>query len=71
LGELISQALEKSEGTLEQIGALHARRIGLTLTESADYLRGFNYRLGEREQQAIEVFQSLLHPMEERIPQSI
>jgi predicted solute-binding protein len=70
LGELITQALEKSEGALEEIGALHARRIGLTLAESADYLRGFNYRLGEREHRAIEVFQSLLHQMEERIPQS-
>ncbi len=70
LEDLMTQALEKSEGSLEHIGVLHARRIGLTLAESADYLRGFNYRLGEREQQAIEVFRSLLHEMDKRIPQS-
>jgi len=71
LGEVIAQALEKGEGSLEQVGALHARRIGLTSAESADYLRGFNYRLGDREQQAIEVFRSLLHKTEERIPQNM
>lgn len=71
LSGLIGQALEKGEGALEQVGAFHAQRIGLSMTESADYLRGFNYRLGERELQAIEVFQSYISQKEERIPQSI
>lgn len=71
LSGLIGQALEKGEGALEQVGALHAHRIGLSMAESADYLRGFNYRLGERELQAIEVFQSYITQKEERIPQSI
>ncbi|MEX1139316.1 MAG: aminofutalosine synthase MqnE [Bacteroidota bacterium] len=71
LSGLIGQALEKGEGALDHIGALHAHRIGLSGAESADYLRGFNYRLGERELRAIEVFRSYLHQTEERIPQSI
>ncbi len=71
LSELIGQALEKGEGALEEVGALHAHRIGLTKAESSDYLRGFNYRLGERELKAIEVFESYITQKEEPIPQSI
>ena len=38
----------------------HGRRIGLTDAETQEYLAGFNYRLGEREREAIDVFRRLL-----------
>jgi len=64
LEELIAHALEKGELDYESVGTLHARRIGLTSRESAEYLAGFNYRLGEREHMAIETFQKLLQKVD-------
>lgn len=60
LEEVIVHALEKGEMDYETIGIQHARRIGLTRKESADYLAGFNYRLGEREHLAMKTFQTFL-----------
>ena len=66
LNEIIAHALERGEAEFEHVGNLHARRIGLSPSESAEYLAGFNYRLGEREQDALRMFESLLE--ESRIP---
>ena len=46
--------------------ATHGRRIGLTDAETADYLDGFNYRLGEREREAIAKFAALVEEVEEQ-----
>ncbi|MBI2619927.1 MAG: aminofutalosine synthase MqnE [Ignavibacteriales bacterium] len=60
LKRLVEQSLETGETNYETIGALHARRLGLTSQEAAEYLGGFNYRLGGRELLAIETFKSFL-----------
>jgi len=39
----------------------HARRLGLTVEEAIEYLDGFNYRLGDRELEAISVFRTLVN----------
>ena len=64
LNEIIHLSLESSENALEIVGEAHAKRIGLTQEEATDYLRCFSYKLGEREQKAIEVFQSLFATVE-------
>jgi len=64
---LIAGSLERGESDFEHIGIHHARRIGLSGDESAEYLGGFNYRLGERELQAIHGFRSLLQQTEETL----
>jgi aminodeoxyfutalosine synthase len=63
LREVIKNALDRSESDLDAVGARHSRRIGLTVTEGGEYLRCFNYKLGERESKAIDAFESLLSPM--------
>lgn len=64
LSSLIVSSLEKSEGDFTKISLTHAKRIGLSSEEAMEYLEGFNYRLGERERQAIDVFYSLLQSVE-------
>lgn len=60
LKSIINAALEKAETDFGGVSFLHARRLGLKVDEAVEYLEGFNYRVGEREWQAIEVFDSLL-----------
>lgn len=64
LSSLIVNSLEKGEGDFASISLVHAKRIGLSSKEAVEYLEGFNYRLGERERQAIDVFYSLLQSVE-------
>ena len=59
LKQLLEAALEKGESRLESVGALHGKLIGLTSAEVREYLEGFNYRLGDRERAAMEVFRKL------------
>lgn len=61
---LIQQALERGEMELDTIGAVHGASIHLTAEETSDFLRGFNYRLGEREREAIQVFKKLIEEVE-------
>lgn len=63
LKSIINVALEKAETDFEGVSFLHAKRLGLKVDEAVEYLEGFNYRVGEREWQAIEVFDSLLSTM--------
>jgi chorismate dehydratase len=67
LSSIIQDALLKGEDDLEGISSSHATRIGLTVEEGTEYLEGFNYRLGEREREAIEVFEGLLTMVESRV----
>jgi len=60
LKDLVKSSLEIGENDFDALGELHGKKIGLTLEEASEYLRGFNYRLGEREQVAIETFKALL-----------
>ncbi len=67
LSSIIQDALLKGEDDLEGISRSHATRIGLTIEEGTEYLEGFNYRLGEREREAMEVFEGLLTMVESRV----
>ncbi|HAP36875.1 MAG TPA: aminofutalosine synthase MqnE [Bacteroidetes bacterium] len=60
LQHIILQSLEKSENQLESIGTLHGRMITLSPTETSEYLQGFNYRLGEREKEAMNIFKKFI-----------
>ncbi|MBI3003922.1 MAG: aminofutalosine synthase MqnE [Ignavibacteriales bacterium] len=60
LTEQIHRSLESGENSFDSVGQFHAQRVGLSPEETVEYLRGFNYRLGEREKAAIEEFRTLL-----------
>jgi len=60
LKKMISNSLEKSEIDLGSVGYLYGKSIGLTKEETKEYLEGFNYLLGERELEAMKVFNSLI-----------
>ena len=70
LASLIQDSLQRGEVELERISQMHAGRIGLTPSEATEYLQGFNYRMGEREWQAIEVFENLLTSVENEVARS-
>lgn len=60
LGELIERSLTQSGEMLAKVGELHGKSIGLPAGEVEEYLAGFNYRVGEREREAIGTFHRLL-----------
>jgi aminodeoxyfutalosine synthase len=60
LQQLIADGLEKGSSDIETIGAFHGKRLNLTNNETAEYLRGFNYQLGERERTAMRTFKNLV-----------
>jgi chorismate dehydratase len=67
LSSLIQSSLRKGELDLEGISARHAKRIGWSSREATEYLEGFNYHLGERERQAIDVFEELLVSLDREV----
>jgi len=60
LKDSVQRSLETSEMDFASVAGKHGRSIGLTEGETREYLEGFNYRLGERERAAIEIFEKLL-----------
>jgi aminodeoxyfutalosine synthase len=60
LSGLVKGSLESVGGDFVSVAGPHGRRIGLTDEETQEYLSGFNYSLGEREREAIEVFRRLV-----------
>jgi len=64
LGEIIERSLGESEAKLGEIGELAGKRIGLTRDEVEEYLEGFNYRLGDREREAMREFRELVEEIE-------
>lgn len=60
LQQIILQSLEKGENQLESIGTLHGKMITVSPSETSEYLQGFNYRLGEREKEAMIIFKKLI-----------
>jgi chorismate dehydratase len=67
LSSLIQTSLRKGELDLEGISVGHAKRIGWSPREATEYLEGFNYHLGERERQAIDVFEELLVSLDREV----
>ncbi|HWP82642.1 MAG TPA: aminofutalosine synthase MqnE [Bacteroidota bacterium] len=68
LTSMIALSLEKAEEDFSIVGMLHGGNVGLTPSETSEYLGAFNYRLGERERRAMNVFRALLAELEvERI----
>ncbi|MBI5471637.1 MAG: aminofutalosine synthase MqnE [Ignavibacteriae bacterium] len=64
LKKILSNALAKSEERLASVGELHGRQIGLAAEATREYLEGFNYRLGEREREAMGRFRELIEELE-------
>jgi chorismate dehydratase len=64
LKEIIENSLEKSERDFVAVAGLHGKRIGWTEQETGDYLEGFNFRLGEREREAMREFKWLVEEVE-------
>jgi len=71
LSSLIQQSLKKGELDLQGVSAMHAKRIGLTSEEATEYLEGFNYHLGEREREAIDVFGGFLNSLENPVQRPV
>lgn len=64
LKQIVGAALDQSEAELGTIGVQHGLRLGLLPSESHEYLSGFNYRLGEREREAINTFKALVREVD-------
>jgi aminodeoxyfutalosine synthase len=64
LREIVEQGLEKGIAHLDSIGSLHATKINYTRAETIEYLQGFNYRLGEREREAMKTFKKFIEQVE-------
>lgn len=56
LKAIITDSLDKSSGDFVAAAGLHGKEIGLTNSETQEYLTGFNYQLGEREKEAMRRF---------------
>ncbi len=65
----IENSLQKGLNNLDIIGAKDGKKLGLTPQETKEYLEGFNYVLGEREREAMEVFREMVAKLE-RMPVS-
>jgi aminodeoxyfutalosine synthase len=61
----LQRSLDSSESDLAGVGGPHGHSIGLTEEETQEYLEGFNFRLGDREREAIAAFEKLLPEVEE------
>ncbi len=60
LAAALERSLAASEGEELPEALAHGRKLGLAPSDTNEYLRGFNYRLGEREREAIALFRELL-----------
>ncbi|HXG01302.1 MAG TPA: aminofutalosine synthase MqnE [Bacteroidota bacterium] len=64
LRDMIARSLSQAEEHLSDLGVLHGKALGLTAQETHEYLVGFNYRLGEREREAMRRFRDLVQEVE-------
>ncbi len=64
LHEIIQHGLERGEAQLDKIGFLHGKKIDFSPKETTEYLEGFNYRLGEREREAMKAFKKFVEQVE-------
>jgi len=67
LVSLVQNSLEISEDHFSEIGEMHGSRIGLTKGEVKEYLEGFDFRLGEREQEAMKEFMKLVQEISVKV----
>jgi predicted solute-binding protein len=65
LARAIARSIEASEPNFVASAGIYGRALGLSDAETQEYLEGFNYRLGEREREAILLFDRLLRETEE------
>lgn len=65
LATLLERSLEFSATNYVAVAGAHGRRIGLTDGETQEYLEGFNFRLGEREREAMNEFRKLNDEVEQ------
>ena len=61
----LAAALEAAEEDFVAVGGSHGRHIGLSDAETRDFLAGFNYRLGEREKEAVDRFVEFVRDLEQ------
>lgn len=61
----IDDSFQKGIDNLETVGAKHGKKLGLTSQETKAYLEGFNYVLGEREREAMNVFREMVAKLEQ------
>ena len=64
LREALERSLVLAEEDFEKIGVAHGKEIGLTGSEVVEYLGGFNFRVGEREREAMRVFRQFVEELE-------
>ncbi len=64
LRSMLSESVEKCEQDFVSFAGMHGRRIGFSDEETQEYLEGFNYRLGEREQEAMHKFREMVEEIE-------
>ncbi len=64
LRNILSNSVAASEEQLATLGEMHGKEIRLTPDETHEYLAGFNYRLGEREREAMMKFRELVSETE-------
>ncbi len=64
LKEIIERSLSKSELDFVSVAGLHGKQIGWSEQETREYLEGFNFRLGEREREAMREFRALVEEVE-------
>ncbi len=64
LKEIIDHSLTKAELDYVAVAGQHGKRIGWTEQETREYLEGFNFRLGEREREAMRIFRMLVEELE-------
>jgi predicted solute-binding protein len=64
LKTVLAASLEQCEEDFVPIAGLHGNMLGLTAHETQEYLEGFNYRLGDREREAMIVFKKLVSEIE-------
>jgi aminodeoxyfutalosine synthase len=64
LASILIESLARGEEDVAGISRAHAIRLGWTTEEAVEYLEGFNYRLGEREREAVQVFERMLTEVE-------
>jgi aminodeoxyfutalosine synthase len=64
LHDIISTSLSRGEAEIDTIGAVHGSALHLTKDETAEFLQGFNYHLGEREKEAMAAFKKLIEEVE-------
>ena len=67
LSSIIEHSLSSAEGHIGEIGELHGKEIGLSRNDVEEYLEGFNYRLGEREREAMREFRALVEEVQKEL----